>query len=64
MIRLSPIDLFFSGADSRPSNMAFWFEGRLDGKQLAQSLAELAEVYFPIKGRLIEVDPTVLALGE
>ncbi|MDP1823664.1 MAG: acyltransferase [Archangium sp.] len=63
-IRLSPIDLFFSGPDSRPSNMGFWFEGRLDPKLMAQSLAELAEVYFPIKGRLLEVDPTVLALGD
>lgn len=63
-LRLSPIDLFFSGPDSRPSNMGFWFEGRLEPRLLTQSLAELSEVYFPIKGKLLELDPTVLALGE
>lgn len=63
-LKLSPIDLFFSGPESRPSNMGFWFEGRLDVKPLRESLAALAELYFPIKGRLLELDPTVLALGE
>lgn len=63
LIKLSPIDLFFSGPESRPSNMGFWFEGRLDPKPLRESLAALAELYFPIKGQLVEVDPTVLALG-
>lgn len=63
LIRLSPIDLFFSGPQSRPSNMGFWFEGHLDPRPLRESLAALAELYFPIKGQLVEVDPTVLALG-
>lgn len=63
-VALSPIDLFFSGPDSQPSNMAFWFPGRLDARVLEESLAALAAIYFPIRGRLVQEDPTRLVLSD
>lgn len=63
LLELSPIDLFFSGPESRPSTVGFWFEGRLDVVPLRHSLARLAELYFPIRGRLVEASSSVLGLG-